>query len=452
MRAPKPFERAAAAALFIPLAILLVILPARVAWAATVLKDFTLIDGTGHAPLPHAAMIVDQGRVQWVGAVAALHVPAGAQVIDEAGKYVMPGLIDLHVHLGNTVDMVQEAKNFTRQSIEHELEIYASYGVTTVQSLGTDADLIFQVRAHPSAGAPPMARFYTVGQGVVFKGGYGGLAGVNQPVATAAEAVAVVDAQAAKGADLIKLWLDDELGTLPKMPAEISQAVIDAAHRHHLRAVAHVFYLEDARRLVAQGIDGLAHSVRDQPIDQALIEAMKAHHTWQLAATLSREASMTVYGSRAPYLDDPFFTRAVSARSLQILADPQRQQHTAQGPSFARYPQFLTTAQRNTKRLLDAGIALGFGTDSGPPGRFPGYFAHWELKLLVDAGLTPAQAIRSATGDAARFLQAEDLGTLQAGKQADLIVLTADPSAHIENTRTIAAVYAAGRLVEPPRP
>lgn len=447
MLVPRRFELVAATA-----AILFSLASPHVWAAATVLEGFTLIDGTDRAPVPGSAMIVDNGRIKWIGPTSAVRPPAHAKVIDYSGKYVMPGIIDLHVHLGNTVDMVQDKKNFTRQNVEHDLEVYASYGVTTVLSLGTDSDLIFKLRAAHRADEPAMARFYTAGQGIVFKGGYGGLAGVNRPVATAAEATAEVAAQAAKGVDIIKLWLDDELGTLPKMPPDISKAVIDAAHRHHLRAVAHVFYLEDAKRLVSQGIDGLAHSIRDKPVDQELIDAMKAHHTWQMAATLSREASMSVYGARAPYLDDPFFTRAVSARTLQVLADPQRQRQIASSPHFAQYPSFLLMAERNTLREFKAGIPLGFGTDSGPPGRFPGYFAHWELSLLVDAGLTPAQAIRTATRNAARFLHAKDLGTLRVGKEADLIVLDADPTVDIKNTRKINAVYVGGRLVEAPRP
>ncbi len=99
--------------------------------------------------------------------------------------------------------------------------------------------------------------------------------------------------------DFIKLWMDDHLGTKPKMPYEIAQAIIVSAHRHHLRVVAHIFYLQDAKQLVDYGVDGLAHSVRDKPVDQAFIQDMKRYGTWQMAATLSREASMFVYGANA---------------------------------------------------------------------------------------------------------------------------------------------------------
>lgn len=109
----------------------------------------------------------------------------------------------------------------------------------------------------------------------------------------------------------------------------------------------------------------------------------------------------------------------------------------------------LEMAQKNLKRLADAGIPYGMGTDTGPPGRFPGFFEHWEMELMVDAGLTPSQVVTAATKGSAEFLHAKDLGTLEAGKWADLIVLTADPRVNIRNTRTIEAVYIAGNQVAP---
>ena len=418
----------------------------------TVLRNFTLIDGTGNGAKPESAMIIDDGRIAWVGPVADLKAPANAETVDLTGRYVMPGLIDLHVHLANVVDLTQDTANFTRENLDRDLGVYASYGVTSVLSMGTDKDLIFDLRREQQEGRPSVSRVYTAGQGIVLKNGYGGVPNLNNQVATPAEAVAEVDRQAAKGVDFIKIWVDDELGTMPRMPPEISQAVIDAAHRHSLRALAHIFYLEDARLLVNQGIDGLVHSVRDKPVDQALIDAMKARGTWQLAETLSREASMFAYGERAPFLDDPFFNRSVSPAALALLASPERQAAVAAGPHFHDYPQFFETAKANLARLAQGGVNYGFGTDSGPPGRFSGYFSHWELALMVDAGFTPEQAITTATSRAAEFLGATDIGVLEASRWADLIVLDANPLENILNTRTIRTVYIAGRAVPAANP
>jgi imidazolonepropionase-like amidohydrolase len=423
-------------------------LPAEV----KVLKNFTLIDGTGRAPVARAAMILDNGRIAWVGSVAALKTPPSAQVVDLQGKYVMPGIINLHVHLGDTVGLDQNAKFFTPENVEKDLKIYASYGVTTVLSMGTDKDSIFKIRDEQRAGRPTETRVYTAGQGFVFKGGYGGIEGVNQGVATVAEVEPMVAAQAANHVDIIKLWMDDHLGTKKKMPYDIAKAIIDSAHRHHLRVVAHVFYLQDAKQLVAYGVDGLAHSVRDKPIDQAFIDAMKQHGTWQMAATLSREGSMFVYGQTPPFANDPFFTRSVSPEVVAKLKSASYQATIRSDPDFSQYPGFLRTAESNLKAEVAAGVHYGFGTDSGPPGRFPGYFAHWEMELMVQAGLTPIQVITAATGHAAEFLRAKDLGTLEASKWADLIVLDKNPLDDIKNSRSIAAVYIAGNRVAGPAP
>lgn len=413
------------------------------------LRNFTLIDGTGRAPARSSAMIVENGRVTWVGPAAQLKLSAEAEVIDLTGKFVIPGIINLHGHLGNTVGLEQDAKFYTPESVQKNLATYASYGVTTVLSLGTDQDAIFKIRDGQRAGRPSVARVFTAGQGLLIKGGYGGLAGVTPGVATAAEADAAVDALANKRVDIVKLWMDDHLGTQKKMPYDVAKAIIDGAHKRGLRVAAHIFYLEDAKRLVEFGVDGLAHSVRDQNVDAALIASMKKRGTWQFAPTLSREASMFIYGSTPDFARDPFFTRGVSAGVVEKLRSPAYQKTIAADPHLGRYRDFFETAKRNLKALADAGVSYGFGTDTGPPGRFPGFFEQWELELMTQAGLTPMQAIEAATGKAARFLGAKDLGTLETGRWADLVVLDRDPLQDIRNTRYIHAVFIAGNRVQP---
>jgi len=211
---------------------------------------------------------------------------------------------------------------------------------------------------------------------------------------------------------------------------------------------AHIFYLEDARRLVDDGVDALAHSVRDKSVDEALTASMKAHGVWQMAATLTREASMFVYGKTPPFADDPLFARSVPVDVIQTLKSASYQSSNTSDPHFAAYPGFLETAKRNLKVLANAGVPYGFGTDTGPPGRFPGYFEQWELELMVEAGLTPVQVIVAATGSAARFLGNKELGTLEAGKWADLVVLDRNPLQNIRNTRAIRAVYIGGSKVD----
>jgi imidazolonepropionase-like amidohydrolase len=426
----------------------LAILVAPLAAEVKVFKGFTLIDGSGSAPAAGSAMIVDNGRISWIGPTAKLKAPAGAETIDLRGKFVMPGIINLHGHLGNVVDLTQDRKFYTRENVEKDLNTYASYGVTTVLSMGTDQDLIFRIRDEQrAAGRPSMTRVYTAGQGFAFKGGYGGLPGVTFSLENSSEVEKDVAELARKKVDIVKMWVDDHLGHMKKMPFEIAKAIIDSAHKHGLPAAAHIFYLDDAKKLAAAGVNGFAHSVRDKPVDQELIDIMKQHGTWLAAATLTREASTFVYAKTPPFLNDPFFTRSVSAKVVATLNRADYQKEVAADPDFPKLPGILEMAKKNLKRLSDAGVKYGFGTDAGPPGRFPGFFEQWEMELMVEAGLTPRQVIQAATKNAAEFLAAKDLGTLEQGKWADMIVLNADPLKKIRNTRTIQSVYIAGNRV-----
>ena len=132
-------------------ACLVLSLAASLSAEVKVFKNFTLIDGTGRPAVTHSAMILDNGRIEWVGPVSQLKAPAEARVFDLKGRYVIPGLIDDHVHLGNVIGLKQDSAFFTRQNVEKDLKTYASYGVTTVLSLGTDKDLIFKMRSEQRA-------------------------------------------------------------------------------------------------------------------------------------------------------------------------------------------------------------------------------------------------------------------------------------------------------------
>jgi imidazolonepropionase-like amidohydrolase len=417
----------------------------------TVLDGFTLIDGTGRAPVANAAVIIVDGRIHWSGPQSQLKIPAGAQVTHLAGKFVMPGIINLHGHLGNTVDLTQDPKNYTRENVEKQLQLYASYGVTSVISMGTDQSLVYQLRAEQRAGRPRMTRIFTAGRGFTGVGGYPttaqGMKGVPFEVASKADVDKDVDWLAGQKVDLVKIWVDDHLGREKKIPLDLAKAIIADAHRHHLKVAAHVFYLEDAKALIDAGLDGLAHSVRDKPVDDELIASMKKHGAFQEAATLTREESTFVFAKPGTLLDDTFFTRGLSPNVLATLRSTAYQQKVAADPDYAKYPEFFRQAMLNLKKLSDSGVKIGFGTDSGPPARFPGYFEQWELELMVQSGLTPMQVITDATHNAAEFLQAKDLGTVERGKWADLIVLNKNPLDDIRNTREIEFVMIAGNRI-----
>ena len=414
-----------------------------------VLQNFTLIDGNGKSPVPNAAMVITDGRIRFVGSGANLKVPQGAETRDLKGKFVMPGIINLHGHLGNVKGLVQDPKNFTEENLQANLDTYARYGVTTVISMGSDQDLILQRRAEQRAGRPQTTRIFTAFRGFTGKAGYPtsapGMKGVPFEVETAEQAKKNVAFLADKKVDIVKIWVDDHFGREQKIPLDLSKAIIDAAHQHGLKVGAHIFYLQDAQDLVDRGLNALLHSVRDKDVDDRFISTMKKRGAWMAAATLTREMSSFAYAKPPAWLDDPFFSRSVTPDVVTTLKAPG-QKAVATDPRFSTALYF---AKRNLKRLVDAGVKYGFGTDTGPPGRFPGYFEHVEMQLMAEAGLTPAQIIQAATKNGAEFLgMSKDLGTLETGKWADLIVLSRDPLQDIQNTRSIEMVLIAGKQVK----
>jgi imidazolonepropionase-like amidohydrolase len=267
--------------------------------------------------------------------------------------------------------------------------------------------------------------------------------------ATPAESMAVVDSNHHMGVDFMKIRVDDNLGSNAKMPEDIYKPVIDHAHELGYQIATHMYYLEDARRLLKAGSDMLAHSVRDLPVDTAFIALLKDRNV-PYCPTLSRELSTFVYGDTAQFFSDPFFAREYNMDIIQPLLNPERQAHVRDSRSARTYRQQLPVAMANLKTLSDSGIPIVFGTDSGIPTRFMGYFEHLEMKMMADAGLTPMQIIVSATKNPAVYMGLRDLGTLSPSHWADFLILDADPLDDITNMRKISAVFIGGREVARP--
>jgi imidazolonepropionase-like amidohydrolase len=264
---------------------------------------------------------------------------------------------------------------------------------------------------------------------------------------TPEEARTQVAGVAAQKVDFVKIRVDDNLGTTAKMSAAVYRAVIDEAHKRGLRVAAHLFYLADAKSLLDAKVDLIAHSVRDAEVDPALIAALKASGICYVP-TLMREVSTFVYESTPEFFADPLFQKHANPEWVAQGKDPARQQQVKASASAQRYKVALEMASRNLKRLSDAGIPIAMGTDTGPAGRFQGYFELMELELMVKAGLTPQQTLAAATRDAARCIKVDrDLGTLEPGKWADFVALDASPLTDIKNVKKIASVWIAGNAV-----
>jgi imidazolonepropionase-like amidohydrolase len=400
--------------------------------AVKAFTDARVIDGTDRAPIDNATIVVREGRVVSVGPAARATIPAGAERVSLAGKTIIPGLVNAHGHVGNTVGLQQG--HYSAENVLRDLRTYAMYGVTTVFSLGDDQDAGFKARDSQNTPALNRARLFVAGPVLAPK--------------TPDEARKLVDETAAMKVDIIKIRVDDNLGTTPKMAPEVYRAVIDEAHKKGLRVAVHLFYLEDAKGVLDAGADFIAHSVRDTNVDDAFVAMLKRRDVCY-CPTLMREVSTFVYESTPPWFSDPLFLKSADSKVIEQLKEPARQEQMRKSTSAQRYKAGLEVASRNLKKLSDAGIKIAMGTDTGPPARFQGYFELMELELMAKAGLTPKQVLAAATRDAARCQKLDkDLGTLEAGKWADFVALDGDPLADISNVRKIADVYVAGNKVQ----
>jgi len=360
-------------------------------------------------------------------------------------------IINTHGHLGLTKGSTQSAANQTDENIRHQLLRYQEYGVGAILSMGTDGKRFAEIREESRRGALPGADVYTAAMGFGAKNGVPpaamGFTEVFRPE-TPAEARSEVAQQVSQKPDFIKVWVDDFWGQYPKMPPEIYGAIIDEAHKNGLRVAAHVYHLEDARLLVADGVDVLAHSIRDADVDDALIAEMKRRNVAYIP-TLSLDDFAFAYGDSPNWIGEPFFTAALDPGVLEMITSPEYKAKVQSNKVTALEQAALPQAMRNLKKIYDAGILVSLGTDSGAtPIRIQGFAEHMELALMVQAGLTPIQAISVATLNAAKPLHIEDqYGTLSVEKKANFIVLENDPSQDIHNTQTIRAVWKDGNKV-----
>jgi imidazolonepropionase-like amidohydrolase len=394
------------------------------------LTNTTLIDGTGAAPQAGVTIVMESGRIRDIGSSA--QTPVGATVIDLTGKFVTPGIINGHGHVGPPAR-------------DPQLRQYALYGVTTTTSMYFDQDDVQEFKKRQKTGELHGARILTVMYRFMsepFKPG--------SEAKTPEEARAKVDEIVAKDTDFVKVWIDAQGGRHPKLTPEFTAAVMDQAKKHNKIRMAHIVELADARRMVDQDVNILVHNVRDQDIPDDFIAKLKEKNV-SVISTLAREEAMFAFGDGPAFTDNPFFQKALTPERLAILKTKKRDEQAAD-PQRPTYQSMFATDKRNLKKLADAGIKYGFGTDSGGElNRFfvQGWFEHRQMELMRDAGLSPMQIIMAFSKNNSEMLGIDkDFGTLAKGKAADLLVLAKNPLDDITNMRSIEAVYLGGKKFE----
>jgi virginiamycin B lyase len=407
----------------------------------TVYEGARLIPGDGSPAIDNSAFVVTGARITQVGRKGALDA-AGARHVDLTGKTVMPALIDAHVHLGYRRGTTFTAANYTRDNLLATLDRLAYYGIAAILEAGTGrGDLPFQVRDEHRPGT----RYLTAGRGFAMPNAGPGvpMRDAAYGVTTEADARDKVRELAARKPDLIKIWVDDRNGTVEKLKPNLYRAIIDEAHRHGVRVMAHIAALDDAKDLLRAGVDGFGHCVRDRDVDAELIAMLKERPKVFFLETMWGERN-AIYGGPPEWLAEPIVRDTLSAAEIQQLRD---------GFLPAAAPATLQRAIENADQLLrnvaalhKAGVTLGLGTDTGgvTGGGAFGLASHVEMELMVKAGFTPMQAIVAATRTSAEILGLADLGAIAPGKSADFLVLDANPLDAIGNTRRIATVYMQG--------
>jgi imidazolonepropionase-like amidohydrolase len=445
-----------------PLSLLMGVSLSLVMWASTdtyaqttALRGARVIDGRGGAPVDDVVIVMRDGRIAAIGPSAATAVPSDAQVVDYSGKTIIPGLISDHSHIGIFVGLKAAPENYNRDAILKQLKQLEAYGVTTVMALGLNAPLFYELRPELHAGRVPGADLFGADQGLGVSGGQPSVTAV--PIGenrvsrpdTVEMARASIREMATRKTDMVKIWLDGAGGLMPKLKPDIYSAVIDEAHKNGLRVAAHIYDLDDAKAIVRAGVDVIAHGVRDKPVDSEFIDMMKARSVWYVS-TIVLDYTNFVFADQPPWMREPFLQRALHPAVRAQFDDPEYRERTLASPATAKNRAAVATNKQNLKAVHDAGIGVGFGSDSGVGLRIPGVAEHLELALMVEAGLTPMQAITNATSNAAALLKLDDRGVLASGKLADLVVLDADPSADISNSRKIHAVWHRGKQAAGP--
>jgi imidazolonepropionase-like amidohydrolase len=405
-----------------------------------------LIDGNGGPPITDSVVVISGSRIRAAGLRANVAIPAGSDKINGSGKFLTPGLIDLHVHLGTRGGPGFQAADYTRERVEKNLNAYLYYGVTTVRSVGTERDVGFAVRKAERDGTLLSARLFTAGRGFTAVRGHpsqevGDIARQTDDPDDARKQVAEL---AAQQVDCIKIWMDDLHGRQPKIKTAVVDAILEEARKYNIPVTAHIFSMADTEHLVNSGAAGFLHMIRDtEDIDPAFLAKLRALKV-PFTPTLIRQELGWFYAQHPDRLDDPDVARTVEPAVIQAVKDATRgKQPDDRGrEEFAR-------AMRNTKRMAVAGVPIGVGSDGGSSIDFPGSMTHRELELLVEAGLSPVEVITAATRNGALALRKlDELGTIEAGKRADLLLLNANPLEDVKNFRKIDQVMLNGEWID----
>ena len=423
-------------------------------WAASaaaqdnvlLIRNITLIAGAGAPPLPNASVLVEGDRITRVGDDG-ISAPDGATVIDGAGKFLIPGIIDSHMHLpgGRTGPGNREMIMNTDAGLK-VLHGFLYAGVTAVYDSGNHDKFIYKMRDDERTGRIVSPRIYATGSLVAKKDGYACCAG-----ATAMDGFAdgkeKMDGLFANKPDMIKFTRDRRgMGpngqNLPLIPDDDFTQLIRYTSDNGVRTTIHIADEQAARLAIAAGVDALAH-----PVFLADASTGFAEYVAEQGVVVSSTALLFGAVGRVEldnsFFDDPLFTAILTDEELEFNKVTERDRYASSGMS-GWMRGVLPAVLRNLKQLYDAGAIIAMGTD-----RVLGPMVHMEMELLADAGIPPLDVITMSTLNGAKYIGVDDeLGSIEVGKLADMVILSEDPTVDIRNSRSIERVFKGGREID----
>lgn len=408
---------------------------------SVLIENVTLIDGTGKQPVPNAWVHVDGERITAVGNGGS-KAPSATRQIDATGKYLIPGLMDMHIHLKGGP---RGEQTVDREAGVMALQGYLYSGVTSIYDAGNDPEYIAGLRGEERSEELESPRIFSTIGTVTYPGSHGGGAGATL-VESWPQAKKKLDEHIAREPDVLKLTYEargwGSRPMIPKLPIDLLEEIVHYYNDHGIRTTVHTSDERSARQAIFAGIDTLAHPVIVGPISKEFAKLMGAKKT-PMVTTLTIGENYSRLAENPEYLNQPLYQAVLPANEIEHLQTEVQQRFAER--KWTWWMQIMTpVAQENLRQIHAAGGVLVLGTDQtiGPA-------VHRELELLVDAGIPELDVIQIATLNGAVFLGKEDvLGSIEEGKLADMVLLSADPTKDINNAKLIDTVFKNGQIVD----
>ena len=408
-----------------------------------IIENVTLIDGTGRPPVAGVSVLVRGDRIVAIGPgpfAMTMEYP-GPRTIDGTGKYLMPGLWDVHVHLSG--GRGRDGPDF--EAGVRALHGFIYSGITSIFDAGNNTDFIFGLRAREREGEIVSPRIFATGPVVTAPGGHGGGRG-STLIDSWPQAIEALDAHIELQPDMVKFTFDEHgWGTRPLIPLLDVDLMARAGryfNEHGIRTTVHISHEYRAIQAIEAGIDTLAHPIIQGPVSDEFV-ALMASKKVPMVSTLTIGEGYSRLVEHPEFLDRPLYQAVYEPETIERLRTTTRDQYAAR--TWTTWMKVMTpVAQENLRKISAAGgvIVLGSDQSAGPQ-------SHRELELMVEGGIPALEAIRIGTLNAAIFMDKErDLGSIAVGKIADMVLLNADPLADISNAAMIDTVIKGGRIID----